>query len=213
MKRSLTIALLCACSILYAQQTGYEPGVDRWSIKTSVIWGPAKKAALEKLMTLGSPISKYTEAKYGSARIKTPVNGLKEGDMITVKGWLQLIAVERDNEKHRDGDYHIQLRTASEWGDTCFIVEVPLPDFVQDKALHDSLVKVRQFIKHSLLKEKDPGTGGNVIKGAYVYVTGQLFFDAPHMKDLGKRGKKGMKSYTAWEIHPVVSMRFAPKKK
>jgi hypothetical protein len=58
----------------------------------------------------------------------------------------------------------------------------------------------------------------------YVTVTGQLFYDAIHATQMSNpdpkkrkyRGKKGisptpMRSYTAWEIHPITKIEFAPK--
>jgi len=41
-----------------------------------------------------------------------------------------------------------------------------------------------------------------------------LFYDDAHTyeKDGGTgRGKKGLKSKTLWELHPVTAMAFAPK--
>jgi hypothetical protein len=62
-----------------------------------------------------------------------------------------------------------------------------------------------------MLNGKEPGTRGNKLDHAvYVTIKGQLFFDAPHVKG-EPRGKRDMKSYTPWELHPVYSIRFAPK--
>ena len=48
-----------------------------------------------------------------------------------------------------------------------------------------------------------------MIHNVYVKVTGQLFFDAVHLNEK-PRGKKGMHSYTEWELHPVMNIEFAP---
>jgi hypothetical protein len=45
----------------------------------------------------------------------------------------------------------------------------------------------------------------------FVRVTGQLFFDDSHAKRPEERGKKGMPAATAWEVHPIVALKFAPK--
>lgn len=145
---------------------------------------------------------------------------MKGGAIITTTAWLHLVALERASNTHRDGDYHIQLRRDSTWGDSCFIVEVPFPQFVDDPALRDSCDKVRAFVREKLLKGKKPGTGGNIMQHhVRVKVRGQLFFDATHLKNDGTvepRGKKGnaqtpMHSYTAWELHPIISVSFAKK--
>ena len=97
-------------------------------------------------------------------------------------------------------------------------------EFVKNKELKDLCDKNRLFIRKRILKDelKDPSVSGNVMKGtAYVKVTGQLFYDAVHASTMRNknpdknkyRGKKGMTSYTAWEIHPVTDIVFAPRPK
>ena len=77
--------------------------------------------------------------------------------------------------------------------------------------LKSKCADVRKFIRDELLNGKKPGTTGNKMQHeVYVTVTGQLFFDAPHLKG-NPRGKRGMKSYTPWELHPVFATKFAPK--
>jgi hypothetical protein len=62
-----------------------------------------------------------------------------------------------------------------------------------------------------LLNGKEPGKKGNRLDHpVYVTIKGQLFFDAPHLKG-EPRGRRGMKSYTPWELHPVYSIKFAAK--
>ena len=198
--------------ITYAQVLDVNPGVDRWSIKTSAVVN-VKTVPISDLLKLGNPIEDYHETEYGEKRIPTIVqpDSLKEGDIVTTTAWLHLVALERASITHRDGDYHIQITNSPEWGDSCFIVEVPYPNFVKDSNLKTKCAEVREFIRNELLNGKEPGTYGNKMQHeVYVTVTGQLFFDATHLK--GKpRGKRGLKSYTAWEIHPLFSIKFAPK--
>lgn len=205
-----TLSLVALIFTCYAQDL--EPGVSRWSIKTSLPASPAKKKAdLETLLQLQDPVHHKNEAPK-DARITKSIHGFKEGNLVTTKGYLILVALERDNKTKRDGDYHVQLRTTSDQGDSCFIVEVPFPDFIQDPDLKTQCEIVRNFIQRKLLKGKEPGTGGNIMQHpVYVKITGQLFFDAEHLIATGStasRGKKGMKSYTCWEIHPVTSIAF-----
>jgi hypothetical protein len=201
-------------SIAYAQDVN--PGVERWAVKTSLPAHPKKKkATIDKLLALPDPIVKEREAP-DDGRITKAVDDLKEGNLVTTKAWLHLVALERDSKKHRDGDYHIQLRNSAEWGDSCFVVEIPDPKFIDDPLLKEKCAEAREFVRTRLLKNKEPGTGGNVMKHeVYVTVTGQLFFDASHLTGnlRGKKGKmkKPMHSYTCWELHPVTHMAFAQK--
>lgn len=83
--------------------------------------------------------------------------------------------------------------------------------FVLYPDLKAKCAEVRKFIRDELLNGNEPGTTGNKMQHeVYVTVTGQLFFDAPHLKG-NPRGKRGMKSYTPWELHPVFAIKFAPK--
>ena len=200
------------------------PGIDRWGVKTSAnISSTRKTVTLKNLLALPLLDEKYSGDSYDDKLIPVQQNGnLKEGDLITTSGYLQLVALERDSKKHRDGDYHIQLTLYPEWGDSCFIVEIPYAEFVNNKALKDSCNHARKFINEKILKGKSPGNGNVMNRGVYVKVTGQLFYDAIHASQMRNpdpnkrayRGKKGkmpmpMHSYTAWELHPLVHIEFA----
>lgn len=203
--------VLGAVSNICHAQADLEPGVERWPIKTSLANNPrTKNSTLDKLLGLPNPVATVKEAPE-SSRIPKMVSGLKEGDIVTIKGWLLLVALEDDAKKHRDGDYHIQIRPTGDWADSCLVVEIPFPDFIDDPGLKAKCSQARQFVKSKLLRNQEPGTAGNkMTHPVYVTITGQLFFDATHLK--GKpRGKRGMHSYTCWELHPVTSMAFAPK--
>jgi len=206
------IAFYFVSYISYAQTLDVNPGVDRWGIKTSTVIN-VKTVPIADLLKLSNPIDEYHKSEYGDKRIPTIVqpDSLKEGDIVTTTAWLHLVALERDSKNHRDGDYHIQITNSSKWGDSCFIIEVPYPDFVNDPDLKTKCAEVRKFIRDNLLNGNEPGTTGNKMQHeVYVTVTGQLFFDATHLKG-NPRGKRGMKSYTPWEIHPVFDIKFAPK--
>jgi hypothetical protein len=194
-------------------QLHLRPGVERWAIKTSLPAHSKKRTVpLSELLALPNPISKES-TDYDTTRIPYTVGtrSLKEGDIITTKGWIHLVALEDDGRTHRDGDYHIQIRTSEEWADTCLVIEIPYSPFVPDSNLATICGSARQFIKTNLLNNKEPGARGNKLDHAvFVTIKGQLFFDAPHLKG-NPRGRRGMKSYTPWEIHPVTSLEFARK--
>ena len=207
---AVLISLICL-SVCGAQTTQLNPGIARWNIKTSL---PKKTnrvtIPLTELLSLDNPIGSYSSKEYGNKRFPNTVQrGLKEGDIVTTRGYLHLIALENDNVHHRDGDYHIQIRTTPEWKDSCLIVEVPYPNerFVKDEKLREKVRVVREFIKEKFLRGKEPGAGNVMDHKMYVEISGQLFFDASHLKG-NPRGKKGMKSYTCWEIHPVTAIKF-----
>lgn len=197
------------------QTTELNPGVARWNIKTSLPKKSNKMTIpLTELLALNNPIESYSAKEYGVKRIPNKVQkGLKEGDIVTTRGYLHLVALENDSKNHRDGDYHVQIRNTAEWKDSCLIVEVPNPDarFVSDEKLREKCKVVRDFIKEKFLKGKEPGAGNIMEHKMYVEITGQLFFDASHLKG-SPRGKKGMKSYTCWEIHPVTAIKFVKSK-
>jgi len=213
MKKIFCILIFLLNFFNLSQAQDLQPGVDRWLIKTTLLKNPRhKQVSIQDLLELGNPIDRYIK-KLDSVRIPASVqpSGLKEGDIVSTKAWLHLVALENDSRTHQDGDYHIQLRNSPVWGDSCFIVEVPYEKFISDPELSNKCAEVRKFVRDRLLKGSEPGTLGNkMIHQVYVKVTGQLFFDAPHLTG-NPRGKRGMKSYTPWEIHPVTSIEFAKK--
>ncbi len=211
MKNKFILPLFLFFSFLFSSISSQtlHPGVERWQVKTSLAEHPKKQTvSLNKLLSLPNPINSSRETPE-NGRIDKKEEGLKEGDLVTVTGYIHLIALENDSKKHRDGDYHIQIRTSSKWGDTCLIVEIPLPDFIVDTVLKKKCTIARNFILTKILNSKQPSTKGRIMTDEeYVTITGQLFFDASHLK--GKpRGKQGMHSYTCWEIHPVTNIKFA----
>ena len=207
----ITIGLSIVFSVCHAQEN-LEPGVYRWSIKTSLAPGASQKnTTLDELLSLQNPVNDESDAP-AKSRIPKMVNGFKEGDIITITGWLHLVALEDDPQNHnQDGDFHIQIRNSPVWGDTCLIVEIPDPDFVSDPNLKQKCMQARQFVISNLLNNQQPGTKGNkMVHPVFVSITGQLYFDAIHLKGIA-RGKEGMHSYTCWELHPVTDISFAPK--
>ncbi len=220
----LSLFLLSLYTVYAQESLDVAPGKDRWSIKTSAdISKKAKNVNLNTLLQLPLLDNQYTNVTYPDKLIpKSPGNGLKEGDMITTKGYLHLVALERSSADKSDGDYHIQLTLSPDWGDSCFIVEIPYADFISSD-LKDSSVNNRTFISTKLTKGKTPSTSGSIMQHpVYVKVSGQLFYDAIHANTMRNadpskniyRGKSGsqsvkMHSYTAWEIHPVTHIEFA----
>jgi hypothetical protein len=231
LKIKLTLLFLSLSGIAVSQtDLKLAPGIDRWKIKVSAVNfssnNAAKAVSLKDLIILPLVDKEYSSDAYSEILIPEKAGAFKEGDIISTKGYLHLVALENSSTDHRDGDYHIQLTLSPEWGDSCFIVEIPYEEFVSNPELQSLCKKNRNFIKKKLLKNenKEPSTRGNIMEHpVYVKVTGQLFYDAIHAGQMRNpdpakrkyRGKKGgsetpMHSYTAWEIHPVTKIEFAP---
>jgi hypothetical protein len=230
----LIFAFLLILSTAHSQPgMQLNPGVERWSIKVSAENFTSNKKTkyvpLNQLLVLPLVGSEYITDAFDKILIPEKVGALQEGDIISTKGYLHLVALENSSNNHRDGDYHIQLTVHPEWSDSCFIVEIPYEEFVSNPVLKELCAKNRKFIRERLLHDenKQPSGGGNIMQHeVYVKVTGQLFYDASHAGQMSNpdpskrsyRGKKGnspkpMHSYTAWEIHPVTNIVFADKPK
>jgi hypothetical protein len=203
-------------------QTCSGPGTERWPIKVSVVGGVnlqnPKTVGLNALLTLEDPTGvKHNDPRYQDARIPAFSNSLnvQEGDILQTTGWLYLVATETDC------DYHIQIsnqpRTTTDKPtpqDNCVVVEAPKPDFVDNTQLKQNLTTLRDFIKSTILKGKEPSTTASVmVHPVCVRVTGQLFYDDAHLGANGQkelRGKKGMHSQTLWELHPITDIKIMP---
>lgn len=216
------LALMIIPVLSYSQD--FNPGKERWPVKTSVThFRPIKKITLAELQELPDPVQTYSKNnrdEYQDTRFPDTVGRqhLKEGDIVTTRGYILLAAIEKD-KNGEDGDYHVQVRTTPEWSDSCFIVEATFPPFIKgNDALRDSCKRVRDFFDKYILKgSKKACFGTGDADAPYVKITGQLFFDAFHMntQPRGKQNcvtKEKMKSYTCWEIHPILSIGFINKK-
>jgi hypothetical protein len=217
---TLLVSIVCALSASAASLPCLKPGIKRWAVKTTL---PSAGAATVKMKLADAlsdstlpPLSnvKTNDARYGSKRIlDQPV---KENKVITVSGWLYLVAFEAD-----DCDFHIQLstqpRTLSDpptADDNCMIVEVPSGEYATTISVQ--VETVRDWVVAKLLHGTDPKIGSvHVMKNpVYVTVTGALFYDDDHVYKADHttgRGKKRMASKTLWEVHPITSIAFAPK--
>lgn len=215
LSRFLTVIAACAvATAALATEHEVKPGKQRWPIKTSVL--PEASLAHRIAVTYGDlvklddpPDVTKNDHRFQSARIPAFPNphGLKEGDIVTVTGWLHLVAGESD------GDYHIQISDSRDSQARCLIVEVPKDDeaFVTSGAVRERAKAVREFVRATLLRGSEPSSRGSVMqRPAFVAVTGQLFYDDAHVGD-APRGKKGCQAETLWEIHPITDMTFAPQ--
>ena len=189
------------------------PGQERWSTKTSLDVNARheKDDHLAEIISLHVPDVK--ESEYQDKRIPTSVSGgdLYEGDLVTVVGWMHLVAFE--STATGDDDYHMQMTDSQSSGDACVIIEAPNPDYINDKQLAGQSAAIRQFVDERLLWGKHPSSRGiPLTHPVYVSVTGQPFLDVTHHQASdpgGGRGKRGMHAGTTWELHPLTDIHFA----
>lgn len=217
------IAVL-VCSSVMVVRTVYgasvpchQPGTERWPVKTTLPSG-----AKNQTMTLADalelpPLSgvKPHDPRYSSMRIMDQPK--KEDTLVTISGWLYLVAIEDDC------DFHIQISLQPRAStnpptknDNSIIVKVPSGQYATTIA--SQVEGVRQWVIDNLLKKVTPKIGEIHVmnKSPFVTVTGALFYDDAHeyRKDGSTgRGKRGMESKTLWELHPVTSIAFAPPPK
>jgi len=193
-----------------------KPGTERWPVKISLPAGaPTKVMGLAdalKLPRLTNVVK--NDPRYQNTRITD--QPVKEDTLVTISGWLYLVAFESD-----DCDFHIQIspqpRSSADpptKDDDCIIVEVPSGQYATTIA--DQVEEVRQWVIDHLLQKTAPKIGSvHVMQHpVFVAVTGALFYDDAHeyLPDgTTGRGKKGMVSRTLWELHPVTALKFAPK--
>ncbi len=108
---AFALALLCgsAAEAAKRKKKDFEPGKARWEIKTTIPRDASvedsTKVALKTMLAIKPPPGakghsrRMDHKRYASSNAV----GLVEGDMITVSGWIHLVAAEPD------GDYHIQV--------------------------------------------------------------------------------------------------------
>lgn len=185
---------------------------NRWGVKTTLVPGAdphqGRPVPLPVLLAL-SAVQGVTEndPRYQDARIPPfqIAAGLKEGDIVTVSGWLHLVAAPAD------GDYHLQLTASRESGEDCLIVEIPdpSPSVTKSAEMRPLFERARRFVLTDMLNGVEPEKRGTLVEPArYVTVTGQLFFDDAHVGE-PPRGKLKQLSATLWEVHPVTAIGFA----
>lgn len=216
MNRNLLLAALLAVSSLglqAGQLPCQKPGTERWGIKTSLPESP-RKVTMSLTDALNLPRLtnvKKNDPRYADKRITD--QQVKEDQMVTVKGWLYLVAFEGD-----DCDFHIQISpeapTAGAKPANSMIVEVPSGEYAA--TIKDQVEAVRQMVVTKLLNGVDPNLNSThlMTHPVFVQVTGALFYDDAHTYSADGttgRGKKGMPSRTLWELHPITSIVILPK--
>jgi len=216
--RRATAALFTSvCMLLFAgdaaaREVVLKPGKARWVIKTSVPVGVdldhgAAISFADFIRLPDPPGAVKNNRRFSKHRYPAAPGYPPEGTIVTVEGWLQLVALEKD------GDYHVQISARPEDGNNCIIVEVPkdASAFELDPDLRNRSARVRERVREVLPRNAEPPDRGVLVpRRVRVRVTGQLFFDDAHVGD-PPRGKRGMKAATLWEIHPITAIELFPQ--
>lgn len=189
----------------------FEEGEDRWGIKTSLPDGAldqtVREVSLESLIDSANPALSAAQKKAiadrrwaGRLAISDKAGehtSLKEGDIISVEGFLYRARCQHD------GDYHLEIGTSDNKSSPCLIVEAPDPSQVSDQELKNRISEVRR-----VLDTLDAGifTGAASAKPVAMKVTGQFFLDAHHIGKGNPGGNRGTHhcATNVWEIHPIT---------
>jgi hypothetical protein len=138
-------------------------------------------------------------------------SGFKEGDMVTTHGYISMISIEDSGKQNET--YYIQLVANPYKKDSCLNIRITSDRFAGEarKRLTEN---AREFVRQQLLSGKNPSHGGSVMQNpVFVSITGQLVYNSalagamrgPHPLYIGK---KGVRSYTPWEISNVNRLQF-----
>jgi hypothetical protein len=195
-------------------EEGAEDKHHRWQLKTHLPAGADLAhptfVPVERLQSLAEvPGVAKSDKRYKEARIPTFPNplGLREGQVVTTRGWLHIAAHPSDD------DYHLQLTASRADPQHALIVEIPAPELTTDPALRPLFDRARAFVRDSVLEGTKLRKHGVVLDDPpYVAVTGILFYDDAFVGQ-PPRGKRGQLAGTLWELHPVVSISFLPAPK
>jgi hypothetical protein len=211
--RTLILAVSLALVATVATAREMKPGHDRWLIKTTV--EPGAELDVPSVVTFDTlaslpnvPGIRKNDPRFQLERIpqvvkripQTTAPDLREGAIVQVDSWVQLVAQESD------GDYSLQV-TADEHGSKdCLILKVPNPGerFTFGPAMRPVFQQVRDSIKEAYLHGREPSPKGSILKPVRMRFIGQLYYDDSHV-GMPPRGRKGCHAPNLWEIHPITS--------
>lgn len=179
-------------------------GVNRGACKTSIVKGtPELFSGLAEFME-SLPDDDVMRDEAGISTAENSVRTSEEMRNITIaQCWI--LAIKRND----DADYHIIIGSGpTEKCDRLFNIEVSglpepgAPDYAALKAVRTTLEnyfngetcfrRYKKFYKNPIA----------------VRITGSLFYDREHAPPNLNIGPAGLKTNTAWELHPVTAIEF-----
>lgn len=205
----------CACLAIFTlgcKKSG-EANEARVAIKTSFPKGvdPMSPRALrfsDFVAMPAPPDVAKNDPRYEKARIPAFSNplGLKEGDVVSVRGYLHRAAYMGD------GDYNLRLNDSPTSADGCMVIEIPDDDDVDDKHVRGMIEMARGVVKAQILNGSEPSKQGTTpLDAPYVEIYGQLYFNDRSVGDPPRTDTQGNHRATNWEIHPGISIQVLPK--
>jgi hypothetical protein len=138
--------------------------------------------------------------------------GLTEGEVVTTKGYIQVVATENAGKPNEV--YLVQLSLNPKREDACFIIRIPTNRFASP-ASKIATANAKKFICEKLVEGRVPCWGGNIMRHpVYVSITGTLAYNNMRAKAmLGAKpnyeAKRNMHAYTAWEIGGIQNISFS----
>ena len=180
--------------------------------ETGMATAKSKKVSLGYMLQFPLLARPYDNQMRVENHIPTDVySGFKEGDVVTTHGYISLIAVEDSGKENET--YYIQLVTNPYRKDSCLNVRIAADQFAGDER-RKLTETAGQFLRDELLNGRAPSHSGNVMQSpVFVCITGQLVYNSALAGAMrGPRplyiGKKGVRSYTPWEISNVNRLQF-----
>lgn len=191
-----------------------ETGETRVSVKSGLAAGVdpmrSRTVAFSDLVAMPEPPGvTQNDRRYEKARIPAFPNalGLKEGDVVTVTGYLHSVTLMGD------GDYNLRISASKDSADSFIVSEIPDDDDVSNGHLRGMVEAARDFIKKQILQGHDPerAPGTKLPDAPAIMLTGQLFFSDRNVGQPIVADAQGLRRATNWQIHPGFDVSFASK--
>ena len=205
---TILAAVLAGCMLFTLVPCGFsqekrETVESRVSIKTSLPPGAkltdARNLSLQELSALPDPPGvEKNDARYQQTRIPAFPNrlGVKEGDVVTVSGWLHGVRLMGD------GDYHLRFSPTADSADQYLVAEIPDEDDVSPQ-LRPTIEAARNFVKSKVLGGNGPSRQEATLPNPlYIQITGQLFFNDVNVGNNSRPDAQGLHRASRWEVHP-----------
>lgn len=213
----LVLFVLCvaaAMAIVGCGEKKSETGETRVAVKSELAAGVdpmrSRTVTFSELVSMPEPPGvTQNDRRYEKARIPAFPNplGLKEGDVVTVTGYLHSVTLMGD------GDYNLRISVSKDSADSFIVSEIPDDDDVSNGHLRGMVGAARDFIKKQILQGHDPArTPGTTLSDApAIELTGQLFFSDRNVGQPIAADAQGLRRATNWQIHPGFDVSFASK--
>ena len=176
-------------------------GTDRKDAKTSYPDKPTSNLKVQKLDALLASLKPddFMRKEHQPKIAKNSKRVAEENVIVKVKAFLYA------SKKEEDNDFHLILSTDPEKGDIQYMT-AEITGIPEEGPYKEGLIKPRRTFKEYLANKLPKKKYVLYDPAIPVEVAGPLFFDVDH--PAGKVGPDGHRPDTAWEIHPVMDIRF-----